>query len=145
MSTKIRPEVQKSNKWWISKNRYYELKHFCLQYKEWNLLYLYSQNLSSVSIVSLEKHGYGTLSSVEKIFENMEVYRSRMEVIRNAAIKADPYIADFIFKAVTEERSFTYLEATLNIPCSKKMYFDRYRKFFYILDQDLMAREKRGL
>ena len=30
-----RAEVSKKNKYYISKHRYYELKHFCLQYKEW--------------------------------------------------------------------------------------------------------------
>lgn len=30
-----RAEVSKRNKYYISKHRYYELKHFCLQYPEW--------------------------------------------------------------------------------------------------------------
>ena len=30
-----RAEVSKRNKYYISKHRYYELKHFCLQYSEW--------------------------------------------------------------------------------------------------------------
>lgn len=34
MSTTIRPEVSEKNQYWIEKHRYYELKHFCLQYKE---------------------------------------------------------------------------------------------------------------
>ena len=27
--------LSKKNKYYISKHRYYELKHFCLQYNEW--------------------------------------------------------------------------------------------------------------
>lgn len=34
MGTTIRAEVSKNNPYYISKNRYYELKYFCLQYKE---------------------------------------------------------------------------------------------------------------
>lgn len=34
MGTVIRAEISKKGKWWISKHRYYELKHYCLQYKE---------------------------------------------------------------------------------------------------------------
>ena len=30
MSTVIRPEISEKNKYWISKHRYYELKHLCL-------------------------------------------------------------------------------------------------------------------
>ena len=35
MSTVIRPELSKSSKYWIDRHRYYELKHFCLQYPIW--------------------------------------------------------------------------------------------------------------
>lgn len=35
MATTIRPELSKNNKYYISKQRYYELKHFCLQYGDW--------------------------------------------------------------------------------------------------------------
>ena len=39
MSTVIRPEISKKNLYWIPKHRYYELKHFCLQYPEWKKNY----------------------------------------------------------------------------------------------------------
>lgn len=39
MGTVIRPEVSAKNKYWLSKHRYYELKHFCLQYPEWKRVY----------------------------------------------------------------------------------------------------------
>ena len=44
MSTVIRNEISKKNKWYIGKHRYLELKHFCLQYPEWKEEYhrLYS-------------------------------------------------------------------------------------------------------
>lgn len=32
MANDIRPEVSQKNPYWIGKHRYYELKHFCLQY-----------------------------------------------------------------------------------------------------------------
>ena len=35
MSTTIRPELSEKNPYWIEKHRYYELKHFCLQYPIW--------------------------------------------------------------------------------------------------------------
>lgn len=35
MTTKIRPELSKLNPYWISTHRFYELKHFCLQFPEW--------------------------------------------------------------------------------------------------------------
>ena len=39
MGTTVRPELSKKNRYWISKARYYELKHFCLQYPGWRKAY----------------------------------------------------------------------------------------------------------
>lgn len=39
MSTSIRPELSPKNCYWIEKHRYYELKHFCLQYPTWRRKY----------------------------------------------------------------------------------------------------------
>ena len=39
MGTNIRPEISKKNQYWISKPRYYELRHFCLQYPNWRKAY----------------------------------------------------------------------------------------------------------
>ena len=99
MTTTIRPELAPSDKYHISKHRYYELKHFCLQYSEWRG----------------DPHGYRNL-------------------VRETCHKADPEIAEYIFKAVTEGCSYTYLKTKLGIPCGRSMYFDRYRKFFWLLD-----------
>lgn len=35
MGTTIRPELSEKNPYWIERHRYYELKHFCLQYPIW--------------------------------------------------------------------------------------------------------------
>ena len=39
MATTIRPVLSEKNKYYIDKHRYYELKHFCLQYQEWKKEY----------------------------------------------------------------------------------------------------------
>ena len=39
MATKIRPVLSEKNKYYIDKHRYYELKHFCLQYDDWKKAY----------------------------------------------------------------------------------------------------------
>lgn len=35
MGTTLRAELSEKNPYWIEKHRYYELKHFCLQYPIW--------------------------------------------------------------------------------------------------------------
>lgn len=54
--------------------------------------------------------------------------------IDKTAIEADPYLYGYIIKGVTESRSFTYLKTKLGISCGKDIYYDRYRKFFWLLN-----------
>lgn len=68
--------------------------------------------------------------------EERSRYLERMQAVERAAMEADPYLASYILKAVTEGLSFNYLKARLEIPCSRDMYYDRYRKFFWLLDKE---------
>lgn len=50
MATTIRPELSEKNPYWIEKHRYYELKHFCLQYPIWRKAYASLNGFSSKPI-----------------------------------------------------------------------------------------------
>lgn len=135
MSTVIRPELSESNKYWISRQRYYELKHFCLQYCEWK------KALEDISVYPrLEMDGEYVMigevaKPVEECVELRERYLARMRIIEEAAKKADPDLEAYILIGVTEGVSYDYLYSRLEIPCCKDTYYDRYRRFFWILDQ----------
>lgn len=62
--------------------------------------------------------------------------KSNIALIRSTANNTDEGLACYIFKAVTEERSYDNLKAFFDIPCSRDMYYDRYRKFFWLLDKE---------
>lgn len=137
MGTRIRPELSEKNKYWISRHRYYELKHFCLQYPTWKKIYvalddlIVSSPLLEEIAVSNNIHGDPTAKyAVVKAH-----YAERINMIENAAKESDSELANYILKAVTEELSYTYLKTRLEIPCSKDTYYDRYRKFFWLLDK----------
>jgi hypothetical protein len=59
----------------------------------------------------------------------------RIEMVERIAKEADDYLWYYILKAVTENLSYTYLKTKLSIPCGKDMYYDRYRKFFWLLSK----------
>lgn len=67
--------------------------------------------------------------------EERSIYYGRMKVIERAAEEADPFLSSYLLKAVTEGYSYDHLKARLEIPCGRDMYYDRYRKFFWLLDQ----------
>lgn len=136
MGKTMRPELSKKNKYWIDKRRYYELKYFCLQYPLWKSAYemldglkLYSYDLTGGSKSSLPSDITGNC------VEERSIYFERMQLVEKAAVDADPYLASYILKAVTEGLSYSYLETRLEIPCSRDTYYDRYRKFFWLLNK----------
>lgn len=135
MRETIRAELSKKNKYWIDKNRYYELKYFCLQYPLWKKAYelLDGIRICSYDLVYSSSSSHSDLTG--NCVEERSIYFERMQAIERASIEADPYLASYILKAVTEGYSYNYLSTTLHIPCSRDMYYDRYRRFFWLLDK----------
>jgi hypothetical protein len=124
------------NKYYINKHRHYELKHFCLQYPIWKKAYKEAEK-SSVSAAALERESSTNIPSdiTMKYAMKKMYYAERIELIEKTAKEADEYLYTYILKAVTEELSYTYLKSKLNIPCGRDMYYDRYRKFFWLLSE----------
>jgi hypothetical protein len=134
MATVIRPELSIKNKYHIDKHRHYELKHFCLQYPDWKKSYTELDTLS-VGLSSFENTPSGNLPGDPTARRAMAKAQltERIEMVENIAREADSYLWKYILKAVTENLSYTYLKTRLGIPCGKDMYYDRYRKFFWLL------------
>ena len=137
MATVIRPEISEKNKYYIDKHRYYELKHFCLQYNVWKKEYS-KCNEAILFASQLDRLPSGNIPSdlTAKYAMRKVFYAQRIEMIEMAARDADDFLYPYILKAVTEGLSYTYLKTKLNIPCGRDMYYDRYRKFFWLLCQE---------
>lgn len=134
MTTQIRAELSPKNPYWIAKHRYYELKHFCLQYPAWKRAYVEceSPGVSSIDrIGSTNTPGDPTAGLAMK----KTYYAERIKMIEKAAMNADKELYTYILQAVTQELSYTYLKSRLNIPCGRDMYYDRYRRFFWLLSE----------
>lgn len=136
MATVIRAEISEKNKYWIDKHRHYELKHFCLQYPSWKKAYADFDN-SSISLSTIEgiptSNIPGDPTAKRAIMKAR--YSERIDLVEKAAKEADRYLHDYILKAVTEGLSYTYLRSKLDIPCGRDMFYDRYRRFFWILSE----------
>ena len=136
MATVVRAAISENNKYWISKHRHYELKHFCLQYPEWKKEYL-TLGVPSASSAMLEViSSTNTPSDLTARYAIRRVYYAeRIDLIEKIAKEADKYLYEYILRAVTEGLSYTYLKSRLKIPCSRDMYYDRYRRFFWLLNE----------
>ena len=136
MATKIRPEISVKNKYWLDKHRHYELKHFCLQYKMWKKIYaeLCDPNIS-ISTIDRMPTDNSVSDPTAKRAMLKTYYSDRIELIERAAKAADPYLYEYILKAVTEGLSYICLKTTYDIPFGKDLYYDRYRRFFWLLNK----------
>ena len=136
MATVIRPEVSKRNKYWIGKHRHYELKHFCLQYPEWKKEYD-DYGGPSTSLYSLDnvRTNRSSLDPTAKNAIDRLCVSEKMHLIERTALETDEELRDYILKAVTEGLSYTTLKSKYDIPCGKDVYYDRYRRFFWLLNK----------
>ena len=136
MATVIRPEISSKNKYYIDKHRHYELKHFCLQYPVWKRTYI---ALLDLGIASSNLTGLPSGNLVSNVTEKTAIrrtyYADRIKLVEETAKETDEFLYSYILKAVTENLSYTYLKSVLDIPCGRDMYYDRYRRFFWLLNQ----------
>ena len=136
MSTVIRPEPSLKSKYWLPKERYYELKHFCLQYPEWKKRYLELDGSASHSPSLDTKVDGGYISDPTASYvEERLYYRDRMTMVEVAAKDAFDDLGIFLLKSVTQGISYECLRAQENVPCCKEVWYAAYRRFFWLLDK----------
>ena len=61
-----RSEISKKNPYWIPKHRYFELKHFCLQYPDWKNEYAALLGVDSLSSLNFSKSSGYKSSRIQK-------------------------------------------------------------------------------
>lgn len=135
MFTNVKPELSVKNKYRIDKHRYYELRYFCLQYPEWKRKYneLSDISISSLSQINYDRYGYSDPTGIKAITK--ACYANRINIVELAARESDEELGCYILKGVTEGLSYTQLKTRFDIPCSKDTYYDRYRRFFWLLSK----------
>lgn len=132
MGTVIRPEVSSKNTYYISRHRYYELKHFCLQYPEWKQEYRSLDGLPSQSASGIEHVTGGSVPDLTALYAEARIYyRDRMNMVETAARDAVGDLADLMLRAVTEGVSYEHISP----PCCKEVWYTAYRRFFWLLDK----------
>ena len=137
MSTVIRPELSPRNQYWIDRHRYYELKHFCLQYPLWKKARSALDGFGKASINAVSISNTNVISNpTEKCAEARAFYSDRISMIEKIAKETDSGLCNYILRAVTEGISYDCLRATMNIPCCKEVYYNLYRRFFWLLSME---------
>lgn len=129
-------ELSTSNKWWLPKYRYLELRYFALQYPEWKRRYGELENgVVSVSTDILRVNVSKVTDRTAEIAMRRKTLSDYMRMVEQAAVEADSELYGYILKAVTENLTFGCMKALYDIPCERDMFYDRRRKFYWVLDR----------
>ena len=119
---------KESGKYWLPKQRFLTVYHHCLQYPEWR------KEANSINYFGSAGDGIKG-PDVSKPVERLSDRRSRclkkMEMVEQCCMAADGEIFEWLLQSVTEGIAFRFLEA----PCGRDYFYDRYRKFFWLLDR----------
>lgn len=130
-------ELSKTNRWWLPKYRYMELRYFALQYPGWKRQYAElsgNVGLASRNPSDLYLNGSKIADRTAEIAIRKKILFDYMHMVERAAIEADPVLGPYVLAAVTEGLTFVELKSMYDIPCERDMFYDRRRKFFWVLN-----------
>ena len=127
-----RSELSTKNKYWVPKFRYLELKNHCFQYPDWK------RELNSINPLKVKTEitrGRNFSNPTEQLAMKRIKLEQKMRMIETTVDLADPFLAKWLLKGVTENYTYEYLRYKMDMPAGRDMYYDRYRRFFWLLDQ----------
>ena len=135
MATNVRPEVSKKNPYYIERERYYELKHFCRQYPIWKKAYNALDGLSKrpSDLEVWKSNGRG--DPTVRCAEARDTYDKKIKMVEKCAQEASPDLYGYLINYVTKGDSYNTLKTRDNIPCCKDAFYDIVRKFFWLLSK----------
>ncbi len=136
MSTNIRPELSERNPYWINKHRYYELKHFCLQYRFWKKALASLDGFGKNASLFVRLAGSDEVADpTARCAEARAFYSGKIDMLEKIAEETDRELGKYILTGVTEGIPYDRLKAKLDIPCGKELYYNLYRRFFWLLSK----------
>lgn len=122
----------------ISRHRYCELYHMCLQYNDWKReLESCTNTVKSVEITDMP-----SAHNPHRSTENLAIRRAeldeRIKLIEETAKAADSELQAYILYAVTNEGiTYEYLRRVKSMPAGKNKYYESRRKFYWLLDKEI--------
>lgn len=122
------------SKYYLPRRVYLTVRNYCLNYDAWKKEYRESVGLRNI-VAGNGGGGVGDPTASQAM--RLKSISDRIELIEQTAYEVEPSLHPFLLCGVTKERmTFERLQAK-GIPCERKMYYDRRRKFYYLMSQRL--------
>ena len=126
---------KESGKYWLPKQCFLTVYHHCLQYPEWKVeigILRASLGAGGVNYDGMP-HGTGISDPTSSAAMRLADLDMKMQQVKDTVYEVAPEIYQWLLKGVTEDRPFWYLHDMMRMPCEKDMYYDRRRKFYYLM------------
>lgn len=133
----MKAELSMKNKWYLSKHEFYTAYHYALQYNAWK-----DERRAIVGVLAAAidgmPHGNGTSNPTESQAIRLSALKSKIDMVESTALFVSEEMYPYLLKAVTNEKiSFIYLQMRMQMPFSKRDYYEKRREFYYRLYKKL--------
>ena len=123
---------RKSRRWWISEEMSRLTYCYAQCYNLWKAEYKALGGLTQKEPDSEEAQSIAERNGIQR-----EELSRKLTLIEETLIDTDKYLYRWLFMAVTN-RGMTYDELLAKgMPCSDKVFYDRRRKFYYLLSKKI--------
>ena len=113
---------------YISKHRYYELKHFCYQYHEWE------KAKTQIKIFPGGDFSENFSDPTGEAAVQLAQLDHKIELVDRCLQEVAPEIYIWLKMCVVDGKSYNVLQS-YGVPCGKEYFYLRYRAFFSRLNQ----------
>ena len=113
---------------YISKHRYYELKHFCYQYHEWE------KAKTQIKIFPGGDFCENVLDPTGEAAVKLAELNSKIELVDRCITEVAPEIYIWLKMCIVDGKSYNVL-VPYGVPCGKEYFYQRYRAFFSRINQ----------
>lgn len=123
-----------SNAYKIERHRYYELKAFCRQYRQWKTELGNCYGLTGVKFNGIAFRGVSDPTA--RAAERAMYLQDKVDMVEESCREADPLIWKELLLNVVDGLSYEMMQKRgIQPPVSKTIFYDARMKFFWILDQ----------
>ncbi len=129
---------KKTGRWKIDVHEFYMAMHFAYQYKKWcEELQGLTDTSKAITYSDMPKGNINPDPTGELVERREQLVRNK-DLVERCAREADPELYEWIMLGVTNEGvTYENLRALRNIPCGHNVYYDRRRKFYYLLSKKI--------
>lgn len=113
---------------YISRNRYYELKYFCYQYREWE------KAKTELKIFPGGNFDQNFSDPTGEIAVKLAELDSKIELVDKCIEEVAPEIYIWLKMCIIDGKSYNVL-VSHGVPCGKEYFYQRYKAFFSRINQ----------